>query len=56
MEHRPYPHHVDVKIHAFPSRDREFVEFAQAAWTMLPEPQTPEALQQALRVRIPPPP
>lgn len=44
---------MDVKIHAFPSRDREFVEFAQAAWATLPEPQTPEALQRALRVRYP---
>ena len=40
-------------IHAFPSRDREFVEFAQAAWSALPAPQTSEALQRALRVRYP---
>jgi PAS domain-containing protein len=44
---------VDVKIHAFPSRDREFVDFAQAAWTILPAPQTADALQRALRVRYP---
>ena len=44
---------MDVKLHAFPSRDREFVEFAQAAWAVLPEPRTTEALQRALRVRYP---
>jgi len=44
---------VDVKIHAFPSRDREFVEFAQAAGAVLPAPQTTDALQRALRVRYP---
>jgi PAS domain-containing protein len=44
---------VDVKLHAFPSRDREFVEFAQAACAVLPVPQTPAALQRALRVRYP---
>jgi PAS domain-containing protein len=44
---------VDINLHAFPSRDREFMEFAQAAWAVLPEPRTPEALQRALRVRYP---
>jgi PAS domain-containing protein len=44
---------VDVKLHAFPSRDREFVEFAQAACAVLPVPQTIAALQRALRVRYP---
>jgi PAS domain-containing protein len=44
---------VDVKLHAFPSRDREFLDFAQAAWAAVPEPKTPEALQDALRVRYP---
>jgi PAS domain-containing protein len=50
---RGYPHAVDVKIHAFPSRDREFLEFAQAAFNVLAEPRTIEALQRALRVRYP---
>jgi PAS domain-containing protein len=44
---------VDVKLHAFPSRDREFVDFALAAWAVLPEPRSTEALQRALRVRYP---
>ncbi len=44
---------MDVKLHAFPSRDREFVEFAQAAWAVLPEPRSTDALQRALRVRYP---
>jgi PAS domain-containing protein len=44
---------VDVKLHAFPSRDREFVDFAQAACAILPEPKTTAALQRALRVRYP---
>ena len=44
---------MDVKLHSFPSRDREFVEFAQAAWAVLPEPRSTEALQRALRVRYP---
>lgn len=44
---------MDVRLHAFPSRDREFVEFAQAAWAVLPEPRTTAALQRALRVRYP---
>src|SRR5687768_5979446 len=50
---RPYPHSVDVKLHAFPSRDREFVDFALAAWAVLPEPRSTDALQRALRVRYP---
>ena len=50
---RAYAHAVDVKLHAFPSRDREFLDFVQAAWAELPEPQTPEALQLALRQRYP---
>lgn len=44
---------MDVKLHAFPSRDREFVEFAQAAWAVLPAPRSTDALQRALRVRYP---
>lgn len=42
-----------MKLHAFPSRDREFVDFAQAAWAVLPEPRSTDALQRALRVRYP---
>jgi PAS domain-containing protein len=44
---------VDVQLRAFPSRDREFHAFAMAAWGVLPEPRTTEALQRALRVRYP---
>jgi len=44
---------VDLQIRAFPSRDGEFVAFAQAALATLPEPKTPAALQEALRVRYP---
>ena len=44
---------MDVKLHAFPSRDREFLEFAQAAFNVLAEPRTTDALQRALRVRYP---
>ncbi|MBI2781230.1 MAG: hypothetical protein HYX55_05485 [Chloroflexi bacterium] len=44
---------MDVRLRAFPSRDREFVAFAQAAVAVLPEPATPATLQQALRVRYP---
>ena len=44
---------MDVKLHAFPSRDREFVDFALAAWAVLPEPRSTDALQRALRVRYP---
>ena len=50
---RDYALGVDVKLHAFPSRDREFLEFAQAAFNILAEPRTTEALQRALRVRYP---
>jgi PAS domain-containing protein len=44
---------VDPHIHAFPSRDTEFVAFAQAALAALPAPKTHVALQEALRVRYP---
>lgn len=44
---------MDVTLHAFPSVDREFVEFATAACAVLPEPRTVIALQRALRVRYP---
>ena len=44
---------LDVKLHAFPSRDREFRDFAQAAFNVLAEPRTTEALQRALRIRYP---
>jgi PAS domain-containing protein len=44
---------VDVKLHAFPSRDREFVDYVQVAWAGLPEPRSPESLQNALRTRYP---
>jgi PAS domain-containing protein len=44
---------VDVRIHAFPSRDRAFVEFVEAAWRRLPEPRTPGGLQRAIRRRYP---
>lgn len=50
---RPYAHALDVKLHAFPSRDREFLDFAQAAFNVLAEPRTTEALQRALRIRYP---
>jgi PAS domain S-box-containing protein len=50
---RDYAQRVDVKLHAFPSRDREFQDFAQAAFNVLAEPRTPEALQRALRIRYP---
>ena len=48
-----YADAVDVQLHAFPSRDREFLAFVEAAWTELPAPRTPDALQRALRVRYP---
>jgi PAS domain-containing protein len=48
-----YAQRVDVKLHAFPSRDREFLDFAQAAFNVLSEPRTTAALQRALRVRYP---
>ena len=44
---------MDVRIHAFPTGDRAFVEFAAEAWRGLPEPRTPEALQHAIRERYP---
>ena len=44
---------MDVKLNAFPSGDREFVEYVQAAWASLPAPKSPESLQGALRVRYP---
>jgi PAS domain-containing protein len=44
---------MDVKLNAFPSGDREFVEYVQAAWAGLPAPKSPESLQGALRVRYP---
>lgn len=44
---------MDVKLHAFPSRDGAFLEFAQAALGALPDPATPAALQAALRARYP---
>jgi PAS domain-containing protein len=44
---------VDVKIHAFPSRDRDFLAFVDEAWVALAAPRTPDALQRALRVRYP---
>ena len=44
---------MDVKLHAFPSRDREFTEFAQAAFNVLVAPRATDALQRALRVRYP---
>lgn len=44
---------MDVKLHAFPSRDREFLEFAQAAFNVMAEPRTTDGLQRALRVRYP---
>jgi PAS domain-containing protein len=50
---RAYAQRVDVKLHAFPSKDREFLEFAQAAFNVLVAPRTTEALQRALRVRYP---
>lgn len=48
-----YAFALDVKLHAFPSRDREFRDFALAAFNVLAEPRTTEALQRALRVRYP---
>jgi PAS domain-containing protein len=44
---------VDVRIHSFPSRDREFVDYVASAWAALAAPQSPEALQRALRERYP---
>lgn len=44
---------VDVKLHGFPSRDHEFIDYVHETWAALPATQTPEALQLALRVRYP---
>ena len=44
---------MNVRLRAFPSRDREFGAFAKAAWEELPEPRTTEDLQHALRTRYP---
>lgn len=44
---------MDPQLRAFPSRDAEFVTFAQAALAALPRPKSPIALQEALRVRYP---
>jgi PAS domain-containing protein len=44
---------VDVQLHAFPSRDGEFVEYVEAAWDALPVPRSIESLQHALRARYP---
>jgi len=44
---------VDVQLRAFPSRDREFVDYAEAAWAALPEPRTVDSLQRAIRGRYP---
>jgi PAS domain-containing protein len=44
---------VDVKLHAFPSRDREFLDFAESALADLPEPRSIEGLQHAIRLRYP---
>jgi PAS domain-containing protein len=44
---------VDIRLNAFPSRDREFVDYVQAAWATLTAPKSPDALQQSLRVRYP---
>jgi PAS domain-containing protein len=44
---------VDVQIRAFPSRDRDFLAFVEAAWAVLPAPRTPDALQRAVRARYP---
>ncbi len=44
---------MDVQLHAFPSRDREFVDYVRTAWASLAAPKTPEELQDALRVRYP---
>lgn len=44
---------MSISLRSFPSSDREFIEFAQAAIAVLPEPRTDAALQRALRVRYP---
>ena len=53
MPDRTYPRRVDVQLHAFPSRDREFVEYVEAAWAALSAPRSSEALQHAIRARYP---
>jgi PAS domain-containing protein len=50
---RGYIRPVDIELHAFPSKDGEFLAFVQMAWAGLPEPRTPDALQDALRARYP---
>jgi PAS domain-containing protein len=44
---------MDLRLNAFPSQDREFVEYVHDAWAGLPEPRSPEGLQDALRARYP---
>jgi len=44
---------VDPELRAFPSRDGDFVAYAEAALAALNAPRTPARLQQALRVRYP---
>ena len=44
---------MDPELRAFPSRDGDFIAFAEAALAALPQPKTAERLQQALRVRYP---
>lgn len=44
---------MDPQIHAFPSRDGEFVAFAQTALASLPVPKSPAALQEAIRRKYP---
>jgi PAS domain-containing protein len=50
---RWHPVAVEIKLRAFPSRDREFAAFARAAWEALGSAPTPEALRQAVRQRYP---
>jgi PAS domain-containing protein len=44
---------VNVRLRAFPSRDREFGRFARAALAALGGDPTPESLQRSLRARYP---
>ena len=44
---------MNVKLHAFPSRDREFLQFVEAAYAELSGEPTTDALQHALRARYP---
>jgi PAS domain-containing protein len=44
---------VDVKLHAFPSRDREFQAFVETSLAALAEPRTTDDLQRELRLRYP---